>query len=103
MNCTNPGGCTLTANDLVERVAAWRNLSSRALSRDVQHDRIVSVYPSEQGVLRTLRGLIAAEAECCAFLKFIVKEGPDETVVELSFPPEARPLIESVIPARTDG
>jgi hypothetical protein len=47
---------------------------------------IVSTYPQDQEVLDQLRRLIAAEAECCAFMRFNVQEGADEVVVELRVP-----------------
>ncbi|HEX2058721.1 MAG TPA: hypothetical protein VHI71_10160 [Actinomycetota bacterium] len=99
MECTNAGGCTLNADELVERVGAWREVSSRALSREVHADGVRSVYPSEPALVQTLRRLIAAEAGCCSFLEFSVSEGPTETVVELGFPPHARALVEQVMGA----
>ncbi len=96
MVCTNPGGCTLDPESLAERIEPWRGLSARATRRDVEGDRIVATYPSEAALLQTLHDLIAAEGDCCTFLLFEVVEGPDETRVELRFPPEARPLLEQV-------
>lgn len=87
----------MQANEMVERVGEWRELAGQALSRTVCDDRITTIYPSDERLLQTLRQLIAAEADCCTFLKFTVSEGPVKTVVELAFPPEARPLIESMM------
>ncbi len=98
MECKNPGGCSLDGGEFVERVQAWRDVSTRAIAREMHTDRIRSIYPSEPALLARLRQLIAAEGECCAFLKFKVSEGPSETVVELAFPPEAAALIEQVVP-----
>ncbi|HEV3471876.1 MAG TPA: hypothetical protein VG408_01545 [Actinomycetota bacterium] len=99
MNCTNPNGCTLEATEMVERIAAWREISSKAISRDVAPDRITSVYPSDPDIVRRLRALIEAEAECCTFLRFTIEERSAETTVQLSFPEDARPLIEAVMSA----
>ena len=96
MECTNPAGCTLDASELVERIAEWREVSSQAISRSVEAEKITSRYPSDPELLKRLRQLIAAEAECCAFLRFTIQEGEHQTVVELAFPAEARPLIEAV-------
>ncbi len=98
MNRTEPVACSLGSGELVDRRGAWRDVASHALSRDVGIDRIVSVYPSDNALLNRLRELIAAEGQCCEFLRFTVTEGPTETVVELTFPPEARALVEGLLP-----
>lgn len=96
-------GCTLSGDELAERVRAWREVSSRSVSRRVEGDRISSVYPSDPELVHRLRDLIDAEAECCSFLSFTVTEGPVETIVDLTFPPDARALVEGVFsaPSRT--
>lgn len=103
MECTNPSGCTLDSGDMVERVNAWRAVSSQAICRHVHPDRITSVYPSDPELVSELKDLIAAEAVCCSFLKFRIEEGRTQTVVDLSFPEAARSLVESVIAARASG
>ncbi|MCA1708830.1 MAG: hypothetical protein LC808_38355 [Actinobacteria bacterium] len=94
MQCTNPNGCTLDQNEMATRVAAWKEVSAHAISRRVEGTRITSAYPSDPHLVGRLRDLIAAEADCCSFLAFTVKEGPLETVLELDFPEEARGLID---------
>lgn len=61
-------------------------MASRATGRQVEKGWIVSTYPQDQEVLDELRRLIAAEAECCALLRFNVQKGADEVVVELRVP-----------------
>ena len=100
MECTNPNGCTLESDELVTRIAEWREVSAQALSRKVEPARITSVYPPDPQLLKRLEDLIAAEAECCAFLEFTIQAGTDQTIVQLSFPEEARPLIEAVMASR---
>ncbi len=102
MECTDPNGCTLSGDEMIERVTAWRDVSSRAISRELHDDRLTSVYPPDGELLRRLKDLIAAEATCCSFLEFSLREEVHQTIVELTFPEEARSLVESVIalPAR---
>ncbi len=97
MECANPNACTLASTKLVQRIADWREVSSRAISRRVEDEKIVATYPPDPQLLQQLRHLIAAEAECCAFLNFTIHEQEAQTVVELAFPPEARSLVEQVI------
>jgi len=97
MECTNPNGCTLDSGEMVQRVNAWREVSSRAITRKVDSTKITSEYPPEPRLVQQLKDLIAAEAVCCSFLKFDLREERHRTVVELEFPEDARALVESVI------
>ena len=97
MECTNPNGCSLDSSEMVERVTAWRAITSQAISREVDVDRITSIYPSDPDLLGRMKDLIAAEAICCSFLNFKLREEEHQFVVQMSFPKEARSLVESVI------
>jgi hypothetical protein len=78
--------CGLSGPELSERIKEWGQVASRATSRHVEKGRILSTYAPDQQLLQQLRRLIAAEAECCPFMRFNVEEGPDEVVVELRVP-----------------
>jgi hypothetical protein len=78
--------CSLNGPELVERIREWGEVASRATSRHVEKGRIVSTYPPDQQLLQQLRKLIAAEADCCTFMQFNVKEDPDQVEVELRVP-----------------
>ena len=80
--------CSLAGDELIERLGEWSTVASQATSRHVEEGRIVSTYPPDEDLIRRLRALIAAEAECCSFMEFHVKEGPDQVVVELRVPDE---------------
>ena len=91
--------CALDPREMSERVAAWREVAAQATARDVQEGRIVAVYPPDPGLRARIDALIAAEAECCSFLKFKVSENEVGTVVELVFPPDASVFVETMLPA----
>lgn len=97
MGCTDPNGCSLEGSEMVERVRAWREVSTRAITREVGATTIRSEYPPDPLLAQRLRGLIAAEATCCSFLTFDLREERERIVVELEFPPTARALVESVM------
>jgi hypothetical protein len=78
--------CRLDGPDLLDRIEAWREVVQRARTRAVEGDRVVAVYPNDAQLLTRLRELIAAEAECCSFLRFDVDETPDAIVTELRLP-----------------
>ncbi|HEY7874633.1 MAG TPA: hypothetical protein VIG64_05880 [Actinomycetota bacterium] len=84
---------------MADRVSAWREVCVRAISREEHGTTITATYPSDPALIRRLRELIAAEAECCSFLTFTLEEGPREAVLHLEFPEQARPLIGLIAPA----
>ncbi|MDQ4025525.1 MAG: hypothetical protein M3217_08555 [Actinomycetota bacterium] len=94
-------GCTLDNGEMAERVNEWRAVSSRAISREVHAGKITSAYPPDPDLIGRLKALIAAEAVCCSFLEFTIEEQRHQTMVELTFPEEAKALVESVIAAPT--
>lgn len=95
--------CTLEGSELLARMHAWEQVTSRATSRRVEDTRIVAVYPNDAQLLQRIRELIAAEAACCSFLEFTLEEKADSFVTELRFPQETptamRTLIADVIGA----
>lgn len=89
--------CSLSGPELIERVKEWREVASRAISREVHGGRIVATYPADQQLVQQLRGLIAAEAECCSFMRFEVDEGPDQVVVELQVPEDMSEVLATML------
>jgi len=83
-----PLACSLDGAELLDRIEAWREVVQRATSRAVEGDRVVAVYPNDAQLLGRLRELIAAEAECCSFLRFNLEETPDAILTELRLPEE---------------
>lgn len=75
--------CTLDERHLADRLQEWSAVSERALSRSEEGARIVSTFPPDATVVAELRRLIAAEGECCSFLRFQLTEHEDH--VELAF------------------
>jgi hypothetical protein len=83
-----PIACRLDGADLADRIEAWREVVQRATSRGVEGDCVVAVYPNDAQLLDRLRELIAAEAECCSFLRFSLEATPDAILTELRLPEE---------------
>ena len=78
--------CSLAPGDLTERAGAWSQVASRATSRRRQAGGIIASYPREPDLVARLRDLIEAEAKCCPFLEFNVREDATEVIVELRAP-----------------
>jgi hypothetical protein len=89
--------CTLEGDELVARMHAWQQVTSRATSRRVEATRIIATYPNDARLVEQLRELIDAEAACCSFLKFTLEERPDSVVTELRFPEEMPAPIKTLI------
>ena len=87
--------CTLPEEGLTARMGLWRALAEHALSRTAEPGRILSSYP--HAVSGELRTLIEAEAECCPFLSFEIRERGDILDVELRYPLEFEPMIQAVM------
>ena len=83
-----PLACSLDDAELLDRIEAWREVVQRATSRAVEGDRVVAVYPNDAQLLGRLRELIAAEAECCSFLRFNLEETSDAILTKLRLPEE---------------
>ena len=89
--------CSLDGPELLERLAAWKQLSSHALTRRLEPGLVVTTYPRDEAVLRELRELVAAEAKCCSFLQFEIEEGRDLVTVELRAPSEMSGALELML------
>ncbi len=76
-------GCSLNDEELATRTEDWRRIAARAESRHTEKGRVIATYPKDEQLLDDIRRLIAAEADCCPSMQFIVKEQPDRIVVEL--------------------
>ena len=84
-----PIACTLTPNDLQERLALIRKLTAEAL---LGHDRsglVLALRYAPQAIER-VRAMVASEQHCCAFLNFEVEEQPDAVHVRITAPENAR-------------
>ena len=61
-------------------------------------DGLMIELRSSPDVLRDTLDLIAAERQCCPFLRFVLTTGPDATATELSItgPPGTRAILETL-------
>ncbi len=89
--------CDLPQAAFGDRIAAWKDLGRAALDRTVADGRIVTTYPKDAGIRHRLTHLIEAEARCCPFLVFDVRETTDTLEVEVSYPPEFAEVISAVL------
>jgi hypothetical protein len=90
--------CTLTPDDFHVRRSLFAGLVHRSVGR------VTPVRGGEQARLvagseieSQLQELATLEAECCAFLPIAVRSSDDQTVLEVTGPPQAQALIADLL------
>jgi MerR family copper efflux transcriptional regulator len=94
--------CSLSAAAGAERAARWRALlDTRLLSRTATSFGQRLAFPSDAAVAAELAALIAAERDCCPFLTLGVERFDHAVILDVSGPPEAGEVVETVFGAST--
>lgn len=89
-----PIACTLTTDRYRGRIDDLAELAARGLrSREPTAEGERLTFADTPELERDLRAAIAAEAECCAFLRMDLQRGDDGLVLDIAGPPDARPVI----------
>jgi hypothetical protein len=79
--------CSLDAGGLEQRLAAIAEVGAEALSgRSVEGGRHELRFRSDPKTRRRLEEVIAAEAECCAFLELSLREAGGELILSIAAP-----------------
>jgi hypothetical protein len=93
-----PIACTLRAVDYQRRLRAVRRVGFAALvSADERPDGATLRFRNSPETRRQLDEIIAAERACCPFLSLTVDEAGGQLTVEVTAPPEARPVVNDLI------
>ena len=89
-----PIACTLTPGQYQGRAGELAALAARALlarERTAAGERLVFTDTPE--IERELRGVIAVESSCCAFLRMELTRTADGLVLDIAGAEDARPII----------
>ena len=89
-----PIACTLTAGQYANRTGELAAFAARALRTREQiaaGERLV--FTDTPAIERELRGVIAAESSCCAFLRMELTRTADGLVLDIAGAEDARPII----------
>jgi MerR family transcriptional regulator, copper efflux regulator len=89
--------CTLEAEALPDRLAAWRHVAAAAVGRSTTPDGATRVELGPDVAVGELAELVAAEQRCCAFLSFTLAFGPEGTVLEVRAPADAAEVVEQLL------
>jgi hypothetical protein len=95
-----PIACTLGAGDFETRLAEIRAIGRRNLLRvrRVSNGPVVLSFRRDSETEAELQRIVAAEAECCAFLELRITRG-EELELTIDGPEDARPVIEELVDA----
>ena len=96
-----PLACTLGADALAARVAAWRRLAEEHLREQADIPGGVSLaYAADDGVEPELRELARLEAECCAWADWRVRRANGRVVLEVTTIPEREAMLRGMFARR---
>ena len=95
-----PLACSLDADRLSKRLAGISALGRSSLISAESTDRTANLRfrPGEDTAER-LAAIVAAEAECCAFLAMDVREEPNALRLTIEAPNGAEPVLEEIVKA----
>jgi hypothetical protein len=100
-----PIACTLSPGDYRHRTAHLAALAARSLrSRERTPEGERLCFTGDSDTERELRVAIAAESNCCAFLRMDLQRADEGLVLDIAGPADARPIIaelfvQSAVPA----
>lgn len=88
-----PIACSLVAGELQQRLAEIAEVgASSLLSRAMDGNSHLLRFRQDPATQQQLEGIIAAEAECCAFLDLSLRENKGELVMSIAAPEDAQAL-----------
>lgn len=95
-----PIACSLGTSDLKQRLDAIAEIGAGSLiSRSLEGNRHLLRFRASTTARQGLEGIIAAEAECCAFLDLSLSEEGNELVLSVSAPEDGLPLADEFVKA----
>ena len=100
----HPIACSLSAPDLRARLEQMAALGSDALrGSELSGNRAQLRFADGDGVRARVEAIVAAEAECCAFLQMAVASRGDAVVLTIEAPAGTEPVLAKLVAAFGDG
>jgi hypothetical protein len=91
MSADEPIACSLGAADLEQRLVAIAAVGADSLiARKVDDGRHLLRFPADGATRRRLEEIVAAEAQCCAFLDLSLSEEGGELLLSIAAPRDAQ-------------
>jgi len=90
--------CSLDRSDQAKRLDEIAAFAARALlSGTATAEGVLLRLENTEDIQAELRSLIEAEKRCCPFLRFGVRIADEEVWLEVSGPPEVRPMLRETL------
>ena len=90
---TVPLGCTLDADAVPERVAAWAAVIRRAHHHTEIEGGVRLTFPGTPDLVAHVAALAAVEQQCCAFLTFALTLVDGRGQLDVTAPPDAAEML----------
>ncbi|MBA2764137.1 MAG: hypothetical protein H0U42_05560 [Thermoleophilaceae bacterium] len=99
-----PIACTLSSAGMSERLAEMKLVGASGLL-SASHDGAAASlqFRAEPGLSDRLEMIVAAEAECCAFLELELTERDGSLELSVHGPPEAAEIVGAMVGAFSGG
>jgi len=95
-----PIACSLSASEMSGRMAEIASLGRAAIvSAAVDGAHAVLRFRVDGDIRQRLATVVAAEAECCAFLDLHLRDDSEATVLTIDGPPDAEPIVRELVAA----
>jgi hypothetical protein len=88
--------CSLGAEDLRERLAAWHGLTDTALAIEAADDAIRLTFSVDQPMTEVAR-LVALESGCCPFYRFTIRVAGANRALEVDAGPGGMPAVRALL------
>jgi hypothetical protein len=96
--------CTLAGGDLERRLAAIARIGNDSLvSHEIEDGRHLLRFRGDAATRRRLEQIVAAEAECCAFLDLTLSEVDGTLALAIAAPEAARDVAAGLAAAFAGG
>jgi hypothetical protein len=88
--------CSLGAEDLRERLAAWRILRDDAMAIETDDDAIRMRFAIDRPMTEVAR-LVALETACCPFYRFTIRVDGGNRLLEVDAGPGRLPAVRALL------
>ena len=95
-----PIACSLSADELAERLDAMGAVGRTGLLA-ANREGARAVLHFRPAARDEVAAIVAAEAECCAFLTMELRDEPDAVVLTIEAPVDAEPVLAELVSAFT--
>lgn len=90
----SPIACSLPTGEARDRSALISQLRADAmLDQQTIADGLRTRFRADAATEQRVRNLVAAERDCCGFLRFDLQREPDALVLDITGSPDAQPVI----------